>query len=359
MSHEDQWHLVGIAEEGKTSLDKWGEHIPIDAPTTLIITANPLGTKWESPKISKDKMVVIRQNLLDRIDQIYGFFDTQTEEEMEEFIDELDKITNRKPHNYNFLSNFLQYAKTIEPKLTGTTRYRLNKFWIKAKLKGMGGNRSFFSIKRIAEAQAKLNLSWEIDDIIAIKTMESLQLMYNQYGTTIEQIQDPRDLTVKIFYSILKENEGLNHSVRELCKKASEKSKQVNEYLKKKWDFENNKELKTIVNRLEEYENIKTVGLKPRILVYYNASAIINTPSPPPTSLSGLSDLSAQLSNDVIQKNNENNENQQINSWADTPDRSDSLEEEKQTELKLVQFSKNGPSYEITDDDGNKNNAKF
>ena len=71
MSHEDQWHLVGIAEEGKTTLDKYGEHIPIDAPTTLILTANPLGTKWEYSKISKDKMVVIRQNLLDRIDQIY------------------------------------------------------------------------------------------------------------------------------------------------------------------------------------------------------------------------------------------------------------------------------------------------
>ena len=34
MSHEDQWHLIGIAGEGKTTLDKYGEHIPIDAPTS-------------------------------------------------------------------------------------------------------------------------------------------------------------------------------------------------------------------------------------------------------------------------------------------------------------------------------------
>ena len=60
LAHEDQSHLVGISEEGYTTLDKWGEHIPIDAPTTLILTANPIGTKWESSKISKDKMVVIR-----------------------------------------------------------------------------------------------------------------------------------------------------------------------------------------------------------------------------------------------------------------------------------------------------------
>jgi DNA replicative helicase MCM subunit Mcm2 (Cdc46/Mcm family) len=269
LSHDDQWHLIGIAEEGKTSLDKWGEHIPIDAPTTLILTANPVGTKWQSPKMSKDKMIVIRQNLLDRMDQIYGFFDYQTQEEMEEFIEELDKITNRKPHNYNFLSKFLQYAKTIEPKLTETTRYRLNRFWIKAKLNDMAGNRSFFSIQRIAEAQAKLNLSWEVDDIIARKTMQTLQLMYNQYGVTVEQIQNPRDLTVEVFYNILKEkNGGIEYTVRELCKKGSEKNKQVDGYLKNRWDFETNRELKTIVNMLEQRENIKIVGLKPRILVY-------------------------------------------------------------------------------------------
>ena len=231
MLHEDQSHLTGIAEEGKTSLDKWGEHISIDAPTTLILTANPIGTKWESSKISKNKMVVIRLNLLDRIDQIYGFFDAQTEEELEGFIEELDKIAGRKAHNYNFLSKFLQYAKTIEPKLTSMTKYRLNRFWINAKRKGMAGNRSFFSIKRIAEAQAKLNLSCEVDDRIASITMQSLQLIYNQYGTTIEQIQNPRDLTVEVFYNILKVNNTIGYTVYELCKIGSEKNKQIKQYL--------------------------------------------------------------------------------------------------------------------------------
>ena len=80
-------------------------------------------------------MVVIRQNLLDRIDQIYGFFDVQTEVEMEEFIEEITKIKNRKPHNYNFLKKYLQYLKTIKPKLVGNAEKRLNRFWIKCKIK--------------------------------------------------------------------------------------------------------------------------------------------------------------------------------------------------------------------------------
>ena len=52
-------------------------------------------------------MVVIRTNLLDRIDQTYGFFDSETEAEEEEFIKEVRKISKRKPHNYNFLSKYL------------------------------------------------------------------------------------------------------------------------------------------------------------------------------------------------------------------------------------------------------------
>ena len=120
----------------------------------------------------------------------------------------------------------------------------MNRFWIKARLKGIAGNRSFFSIKRIAEAQAKLNLSYEVDDIIASKTMQSLQLMFMQYGKIIEQIQNPRDLTVEVFYNILKENNKTGYTVKELCKKGSEKNKQVREYLKNKWNFEDNKELR-------------------------------------------------------------------------------------------------------------------
>jgi hypothetical protein len=144
----------------------------------------------------------------------------------------------------------------------------LNRFWINARLQGIAGNRSFFSIKRIAEAQAKLNLCEEVDDIIASKTMESLQLMFMQYGKVIEQIQNPRDLTVEVFYNILKENNKTGYTIYELCKKGSEKNKQVKEYLRNKWDLEHNKELRTIIGILEQKQGIKITHLKPRVLQY-------------------------------------------------------------------------------------------
>ncbi len=353
--YDDQGHLVGIAEEGKTTLDKWGEHISIDAPTTLIFTTNPIGTKWESSKMSKDKMIVIKPNLLDRIDQTYGFFDNQTEEELEGFTEELDKIANKKPHYYNFLSKYLQYVKTIEPEFVGTTKYRLNRFWINAKLEGVATNRSFFSIKRIAGAQAKLNLSWEIDDNIARKTMNSLQLMYSQYGTLIEQIQNPRDLTVKIFYNILKENKNIEYSVKGLCKIASEKNKQVNTYLRKKWDLEHNIELRNIVDMVEQKQNVKFVSLKPKTLVYYDIS-FSNNPS---SSSSSLSDLSDQPQSHVNEENNKKIVNEQSTTRSDTSDTSDSIssssEEEGQEEesLKGFQFKPGGRIYEQKSSIGN------
>ena len=336
MSHEDQWHLTGIAEEGRTSLDKWGEHIPIDAPTTLILTANPLGTKWNSSKISTDKMIVIRQNLLDRIDQIYGFFDAQTEEEMEEFIEEITKIKNRKPHNYNFLIKYLQYLKTIEPKWVGNAEKRLNRFWINAKSKGLCSNRSLFSIKRIAEAQTKLNLLHEVDDIIASQTMHSFQLMYNQYGKVIEQIQNPRDLTIEVFYNILKENNKTGYTVKELCNKGSEKNKQIKEYLKNKWDLEHNKELKTIIGMLEQKRGIITTSLRPKVLRYSIETS--EKDSSTSTNNNGLSDHSDETSNSRIKKNHENFEKDIQIDKADRSDKSDS-EEEYISDTKLVNIS--------------------
>ena len=98
--------------------------------------------------------------------------------------------------------------------------------------------------------------------------MESLQLMFMQYGKVIEQIQNPRDLIVEVFYNILKDNNKTGYTVKELCSKGSEKNKQVKEYLKDKWDFEHNKELRNIIEMLEKKQDIKITNLKPRVLQY-------------------------------------------------------------------------------------------
>ena len=103
MSLEDQGHLTDIAEEGKTTLSKYSLHFDIDAPTTIIATANPLHTKWDSrSSISKDEMPILK-TLLDRADQVYGLRDSPSEQEIREYTRQKTRLRKRKPHNYNFL----------------------------------------------------------------------------------------------------------------------------------------------------------------------------------------------------------------------------------------------------------------
>lgn len=128
MSFEDQKYFDELAEEGECTLEKYGRHFEIHAPTSIIATANPRNTKWESNLKISNSEIPVKQNLLHRFDQIYGFRDLETESELREYTDEKTRMKKRKPHNYNFLRKYLEYVKTIEVKYTGYSQRRLNAF---------------------------------------------------------------------------------------------------------------------------------------------------------------------------------------------------------------------------------------
>lgn len=84
MSLDDQKYLLDIAEEGRCTIDKYGLHLEIDSPTTIIATANPYNQSWNGAKMNKDEIPALK-TLLDRCDQIYGFKDAPSEEEIKEY----------------------------------------------------------------------------------------------------------------------------------------------------------------------------------------------------------------------------------------------------------------------------------
>lgn len=146
----------------------------------------------------------------------------------------------------------LTYAKTINPKITQDAEDRFNKFWIKAKNEGTATNRTYDSLFRLAEAQAKLNLSSEVSDEIATQTMGSIRLMLSQYGKIVETVESPKDITYRAFFYILKQTKaGL--SVSELCRIACEENKHISEYLGNRFDMEHNHKIKPIVDMLLNY----------------------------------------------------------------------------------------------------------
>jgi DNA replicative helicase MCM subunit Mcm2 (Cdc46/Mcm family) len=258
MNPIDQQYLLDIAEEGRCTLDKYGTHFEIDAPTTIIATANPYNQTWSKAfNITKDEIPILK-TFLDRCDQIYGFIDAPSEQEINEYARQKTKIRKRRPHNYNFLKKFLAYAKTINPVMTCDAEERLNQFWKRAKIQGTATNRTYDSIFRIAEAQARLNLCNEVDNDIATQTMDSLSLMLSQYGNIVQTIQSPRDITYAAFLNILKVTKsGL--AITELCKIACEENKQIHQYLGDKWSMEYNHKLKPLIGMLLNHTNIRQV----------------------------------------------------------------------------------------------------
>ena len=72
MDYEDQGFLLDVMEEGSFTVDKYGIHVNIRSPTTIIATANPTGIKWNDPfKIDSSEIPVLR-TLIDRFDQVYA-----------------------------------------------------------------------------------------------------------------------------------------------------------------------------------------------------------------------------------------------------------------------------------------------
>ena len=97
--------------------------------------------------------------------------------------------------------------------------------------------------------------------------MDSLRLIYLQYGKVIERTSNPRDITVQSFYHILKQTD-IGFSINELCKTASEENKQIAEYIGNKWSLQNNHKLKSVIDILINRQDIKRIQQKPLVLKY-------------------------------------------------------------------------------------------
>jgi hypothetical protein len=250
---------------------------------------------------------------LDRCDQIYGFSDAPSKEEVVEYSKQKTSRRKRKPHNYNFLGKLLTCTKTsINPKLTDDAEERLNKFWIKAKIEGVATNRTYDSIFRLAKAQAKLNLSNEINDDIATQIMGSISMMLSQYSQMVETIESPRDITCRAFFYTLRHAKACL-SVYELCKIACEENKQVSEYLGNTFDMEHNRKIKPVIDMLlnKHSKAVKIVKMKPMVLQYIDEKEEDNS------IVSYITDIS-----DTTKENFEKNNNGKVEVMSVVSDRS-------------------------------------
>ncbi len=195
--------------------------------------------------------------------------DATSEKEIDEYVIQKTKIRNRPPHNSNFLRKFNVFAKTIQPIMAAGVDDRLNQFWKNGRIQGVATNRTYDSIFRIAQAQARLNLSDEVTDDIATQAMDSISLMLSQYGKVVQTIQSPRNVTYDMFVNVLKQTKS-GILITQLCRIACEENKQVSEYVGEKWDVQHNRKLRTVIKMLLNHTKIKLIKAKPLVLQYFD-----------------------------------------------------------------------------------------
>lgn len=192
---DEQSSILSVMEEGAFRLVKYGKDKPIKATPTVIATMNPQDIAYKNrTTLSKDEITMLKP-LQDRFDQIYVFLDNRMEHEDREFSDKhLTNITKNFKYNYDFLSKYLLFAKTLKVTMTEHAKSMIGEFWVsnrRDKTLAMG-NRALEALVRLCEATAKLRLKTVVDESIVIEVQEFYKAMLEQQGKFVKTIEDPR-----------------------------------------------------------------------------------------------------------------------------------------------------------------------
>ena len=211
MDYQNQAFLLDIMEEGGFSVNKYGLHIQIRSPTTIIATSNPLNSEWNDHyKISHSEMPILKP-LLDRFDQISAFNDFASMEESRMYARKKVELSKKNIHyNCNYLRKYLLHAKTVNPILTPEAQSMLVEFWLELKSKNIAGNRTLESLIRIAQAFARLRLTSIVDPEIMTDVMSHYQQTMMQYGHVLKLVESPKTETFREMLSGTKANKFFN-----------------------------------------------------------------------------------------------------------------------------------------------------
>jgi replicative DNA helicase Mcm len=233
LSPENQDNLLEVMEEGRIDANKFAKLLHIDAPTTIMASANPVNNKWNDYNKISLQEIPFSATILNRFDLILPYRDTRTEEEDREYAYAKTEYDARNiKHNYNFLQKIIEYAKHINPILTTQAEGLLNEYWVKLKQQAnfASNPRTLDVIHRIAKAIARFYFSPFVDENIATQTIEFMNRILGEFHCSIFIVPDPfqtsYDETIKV---IRKQKVPID--VIEAVKMACERNDQVKLYM--------------------------------------------------------------------------------------------------------------------------------
>ncbi len=292
-TYDEQGSLLSVMEHGEFYLLKYGKNRPIKAQTTILATANPQDIRYANRTTLRKDEIPLLSPLLDRFDQIFVTLDNRTEIEDRIYADaKFTYSTQRRAHNYNFITKFLLFAKTLQPVFMPQAASMLKEFWIGLRAKKLAGNRTLESIFRNAEAMAKLRLKTVIDTAIAAETMESFRRMLEQQGEFIKATEDPHVVFIRAADEIV-ENTQAPIAFDEITNQVCREYQHIDAWLcggrRNSLNVENNRAYRDLRTRFIQHVELPTtkiaiVKFKPLVVVWQTAKAPNQTIATPTTS---------------------------------------------------------------------------
>ncbi|MGB6671875.1 MAG: AAA family ATPase, partial [Candidatus Nitrosopolaris sp.] len=267
---EDQDNLLEVMEEGMIDMTTFAKEFHIPAAATIICSANPVNNKWTDPdKISLDE-IPFSAIVLNRFDIVIPFRDTSTRQEDWEYADAKSSYDERRiKHNYNFLRKLIEYVKTIDPTITEQAKGLLNNFYVEIKQQNnfASNPRTLETIFRISKAIARMNLSFIVDEKIAIDTIEFINQMLGEFHSAIYLILDP---FMKSYEETIKVIQHTKASIDliEAVKIACGRGEQVKAYIGRIFEQDRNKKLRNLCTRILENNHVVRIREHPTVVVW-------------------------------------------------------------------------------------------
>lgn len=178
--------LHGPMEQQRVDINKAGINTTLSAKTSVLMTANPVGSFWDPFKHLAEQLN-INPALISRFDLIFTFHDTT--EDDEEFVRSVGKA-KAPAVPAGLFKKYVSYARsTCTPEITPEADDALSKFFLAMRAKVADADRPqvtrrrYMSLKRLAVASARVRLSPRAELSDAKRAIELLQESLRQFAT--------------------------------------------------------------------------------------------------------------------------------------------------------------------------------
>ncbi|RDD52570.1 AAA family ATPase [Nanoarchaeota archaeon NZ13-N] len=208
LSTEELQHLHEAMEHKTITIDKANIHATLRADTSVLAAANPKFGRWDRMKSIVDQ-IDLPVAIINRFDLIFILQDIPNPEIDGIIADEILGSLKHKPQPpipLDLLRKYIAYAKKINPEWTDRAIERVKRFYLELRSRASSETipitlRQLNSIRRLAEASAKIRLSEVVTEEDVILAESLLTYSLRQVGINPETSELDIDLITTGFSS--------------------------------------------------------------------------------------------------------------------------------------------------------------